>query len=158
MESVGHADGSPDSLVLADTSVWELAQKGSGQAEQALSDLAGASRLATCAIVAGEVMFGTPPPDRKIAAVRAQLAELAFLHSSAQSDVRALDVMLQLAQRGKHRCAGIRDLLIAAIAEENHASVLHYDRDFDYIAEVTGQSVRWVVPPGTGHPTDNGPG
>jgi hypothetical protein len=60
--------------------------------------------------------------------------------------------MVQLAGRGKHRCAGIRDLLVAAVAEEHRATILHYDRDFDHIAEVTGQPVRWVVPPGTGHP------
>lgn len=142
----------PESLlVLADTSVWELAQKDNPQAEQALSDLASESRLATCSIVAGEVLFGTPPPARKIVAVRAQLAELAVLHTSAQAEERALDVMVELANQGKHRCTGIRDLLIAAIAEEHRATILHYDRDFDHISEVTGQPVRWVVPRGTGH-------
>jgi hypothetical protein len=28
--------------------------------------------------------------------------------------------------------------------------LLHYDHDFDLIAEVTGQRTRWIVPPGTG--------
>jgi hypothetical protein len=27
--------------------------------------------------------------------------------------------------------------------------VLHYDADYDRIAEVTGQPAEWVVPPGT---------
>jgi len=27
--------------------------------------------------------------------------------------------------------------------------VLHYDHDYDLIASITGQSVRWVVPRGT---------
>jgi hypothetical protein len=27
--------------------------------------------------------------------------------------------------------------------------VLHYDADFDRLAELTGQSVQWVVPPGS---------
>jgi hypothetical protein len=31
----------------------------------------------------------------------------------------------------------------------NGATVLHYDRDFDVIAEVTGQRALWVVPPGS---------
>jgi len=34
--------------------------------------------------------------------------------------------------------------------------VLHYDRDFDLIAEVTGQPVEWVVPYGTAD--EAGPG
>jgi predicted nucleic acid-binding protein len=43
------------------------------------------------------------------------------------------------------------DLLVAATALEHDATVLHYDRDFDLIAEVTDLSARWIIPPGTGH-------
>lgn len=43
----------------------------------------------------------------------------------------------------------IPDLLIAAVAEELNATVLHYDADFDHISAVTGQAVQWVVPAGT---------
>ena len=39
--------------------------------------------------------------------------------------------------------------MIAATAERYGATVLHYDADFDVIAEVTGQPVRWVVPRGS---------
>jgi hypothetical protein len=28
---------------------------------------------------------------------------------------------------------------------------MHYDRDFDLIAAVTGQPTRWIINPGTGH-------
>ena len=59
--------------------------------------------------------------------------------------------MVELAKRGKHRSCGIRDLLIAVIVELHGAEIIHYDRDFDHISEVTGQTVRWVVPRGTGH-------
>lgn len=38
---------------------------------------------------------------------------------------------------------------ITAVAERHDISVLHDDRDFDVIAEITGQLVEWVVPPGT---------
>ena len=44
---------------------------------------------------------------------------------------------------------GIPDLLIAAVAERNALTVLHYDKDFDLIAKVTGQSMEWVVPAGS---------
>ncbi|CAN5734872.1 hypothetical protein BH20ACT2_BH20ACT2_22510 [soil metagenome] len=40
---------------------------------------------------------------------------------------------------------------MAATALENDATVLHYDRDFDYIAEATGLSARWIIPAGSGH-------
>jgi len=39
--------------------------------------------------------------------------------------------------------------LIAACAQRHGVTVLHYDGDFDLIAEVTGQPVQWVVPRGS---------
>jgi predicted nucleic acid-binding protein len=43
----------------------------------------------------------------------------------------------------------INDLVIAAAAEHTELVVLHYDRDFERIAEVTGQPHEWVVQAGT---------
>lgn len=62
---------------------------------------------------------------------------------------RALDVHRELAVRGRHRAVPMPDLLIAATAERHGVIVLHYDADFEVIAEVTGQRTRWVVPQGT---------
>ena len=39
------------------------------------------------------------------------------------------------------------DLLVAAVAEVNDATVLHHDHDFERIAAVTGQPTRWVDGP-----------
>ena len=61
---------------------------------------------------------------------------------------RALQVQRLLAAKSQ-RGRKIPDLLIAAVAEEHNLTVLHYDSDFDIIAEVTGQSCRWIVPAGT---------
>lgn len=61
---------------------------------------------------------------------------------------RALQVQRMLAGRSR-RGRKIPDLLIAAAAEELDATVLHYDADFDLIAEVTGQRTEWVVPAGS---------
>ncbi|HEV8023746.1 MAG TPA: PIN domain nuclease [Candidatus Nanopelagicales bacterium] len=55
---------------------------------------------------------------------------------------RALEVQLQLAQRGHHRGPSVPDLLLAAMAELNALTLLHVDRDFDVIAEITGQPVQ----------------
>ena len=52
---------------------------------------------------------------------------------------RAVQVQRLLAERGQHRAPSIPDLLIAAAAELNHRAVLHLDKDFDLIAELTGQ-------------------
>ena len=54
---------------------------------------------------------------------------------------RAVAVQLGLTDRGHHRAPSIPDLLIAATAELSQLTVLHLDKDFDLIAELTGQPV-----------------
>ncbi|WP_293699060.1 PIN domain nuclease [uncultured Agrococcus sp.] len=56
-----------------------------------------------------------------------------------RAEARALEVQRLLARRGTHRGPGPADLLIAAAAEETGLTVLHVDKDFELIAEVTGQ-------------------
>jgi predicted nucleic acid-binding protein len=48
-----------------------------------------------------------------------------------------------------HRSVKIADLIIAAAAEAADATVLHYDADYDRIAEVTDQAVQWIAPQGS---------
>lgn len=54
---------------------------------------------------------------------------------------RAWEVQMLLADRGQHRAPSIPDLLIAATAEKAGLTVLAVDKDFELIAEVTGQPV-----------------
>lgn len=54
---------------------------------------------------------------------------------------RAAEVQLLLADRGQHRAPSVADLLVAATAEIAGLLVLHVDKDFELIAEVTGQPV-----------------
>lgn len=54
---------------------------------------------------------------------------------------RAVEILALLADRGQHRAPSIPDLIIAATAELAGLTVLHLDKDFDMIAEVTGQPV-----------------
>lgn len=54
-----------------------------------------------------------------------------------------------LSEKGTHRSAGAVDLLTAVTAERHRLTLLHYDRDFVSVAEVTGQPVRWIAEPGT---------
>jgi predicted nucleic acid-binding protein len=62
---------------------------------------------------------------------------------------RALDVQAALWRGGRIRAVGLPDLLIAAVAERERVTVLHYDGDYDVIAQVTSQPAQWVVPRGT---------
>ena len=54
---------------------------------------------------------------------------------------RAVDVLTLLADRGQHRAPSIPDLIIAATGELAGLTVLHLDKDFEVIAQVTGQPV-----------------
>lgn len=63
---------------------------------------------------------------------------------------RGLEAQRQLAASGHHRLSP-PDLIVAALAERHDAGVIHYDRDFDLIAEHTDLSFEsvWLAPAGT---------
>ncbi len=54
---------------------------------------------------------------------------------------RAVEVLTLLADRGRHRAPSIPDLIIAATAELAGLIVLHLDKDFEVIADITGQPI-----------------
>lgn len=62
----------------------------------------------------------------------------------------AEDAMRTLAHRshGSHRLPVI-DYLVAATAQESGTAVLHYDHDYDTLAEVMGFESVWLAPPGS---------
>lgn len=63
---------------------------------------------------------------------------------------RAIDAQRQLSRIGHHRLPPV-DLIVAAVADRHGLGVLHYDRDYDLIAEKTDldfESV-WLTPAGT---------
>lgn len=64
---------------------------------------------------------------------------------------RALWVYGELAkQGGSHQRSVMHpDLLIAAAAEALDVPVLHYDDDYERIAEITGQPHDWLAPRGS---------
>ncbi len=60
-----------------------------------------------------------------------------------------MEIQRHALNAGFHRALSLTDLLVAAIAEANKRTILHYDGDFDMIATITGQPAEWVVPAGT---------
>ncbi len=74
--------------------------------------------------------FGQPP-----------LASMPVEYLTPSIEDRAVAVQAALADLGQHRAPSIPDLLIAAAAEMAQLTVLHLDKDFDLIAELTGQPV-----------------
>lgn len=107
-----------------------------------------AGEAATCAIVDLEVLYSARGYDDLVRARRRR--SLAYHRVPLTEEIfdRAMDVQAELARSGRHR-RPIPDLIIAAAAESAGLTVLHYDADFDTIAEVTRQPVEWVVPRGS---------
>ncbi|HEY8731697.1 MAG TPA: PIN domain nuclease [Candidatus Limnocylindria bacterium] len=132
---------------LADKSA--LARLANPAVAARLEPLIETGAIATCGMVELEVLWSA----RGIAELRDVRREwgLSFPRVGITDGdfVRAADVLTLLAERSHHRSAKIPDLLIAAAAERAGLAVLHYDRDFDLIAEVTGQPAEWIVPAGS---------
>lgn len=71
----------------------------------------------------------------------APVSAMPLEYSAPAIEDRAMEVQRRLAERGHHRAPSIPDLLIAATAEINRHTVLHVDKDFELIADLTGQAV-----------------
>ena len=60
---------------------------------------------------------------------------------------RAVVVQGLLAEVGHHRAPSVADLLLAATAELGQFTLLHVDKDFELIADLTGQAVERLTLP-----------
>ncbi len=136
-------------IYLVDKSAWEQLRY-SDYARHRLTSLSVASHLATCPVIAGELLYSARDHE-DLVGIRGWLERLMWLETSDDASDRMLAVQSELARRGQHRGVGIVDLIIAATAEAHWATVLHYDSDYERIADVTGQPHEWIVPRGTGH-------
>ena len=77
--------------------------------------------------------------DLRTALRQPPLSSMPVEHLTPAIEERAVEVQLLLADRGQHRAPSIPDLLIAASAELAGLVVLHDDKGFTLIAELTGQ-------------------
>jgi predicted nucleic acid-binding protein len=131
---------------LADTSA--LARLGQPVVAAVLGPLVEAGLVATCGVIEFELGWATRT-SAEFDQVRADRdAGYEWLSTHDEDWRRALDVQGMLWRRGRVRAVGFPDLLIAAVAERERVTVLHYDSDYDLIAEVTGQRMQWIVPRG----------
>lgn len=132
---------------MADKSAIARVEK-SPEVSAVLDPLLLEGEVATCGVVDLEVLYSAESP-RAYGVYATALRRLPRVPMSEEVLDRALEVQGRLAQRSRHRAVRLPDLLIAACAESAELTVLHYDADYERIAEVTGQPVRWVVPRGS---------
>jgi predicted nucleic acid-binding protein len=135
-------------LRLTDKSAWKQARHDK-RARQRLHELREAGQLAVCIVSMAELLYSARNAD-ELARMRLDLSSLPHLHMTPAAEQHLVDVMAALGLRGQHRTP-IPDLLLAAIAHVHSAVVLHYDSDYERIAEVTGQAHEWIIPGESGH-------
>jgi predicted nucleic acid-binding protein len=78
-------------------------------------------------------------PEMRAGFARPPLSSMPVEYLTPAIEDRAVELLTLLADRGQHRAPSIPDLIIAAAAELAGLTVLHLDKDFDLIAEITGQ-------------------
>jgi predicted nucleic acid-binding protein len=132
---------------LADKSALARRQT-RAEVREALDPLLLAGEIATCGIVDLEILYSAVSPAiyKALADALRGMPRVSLNEATVE---RALEVQGELARRSQHRAVPLPDLLIAACAEGAALTVLHYDADFERIAELTKQPVQWIVPRGS---------
>lgn len=133
---------------LVDTSVWSRVDR-QPVIKQAVVNAVLRGQVVTCPPVLLELGFSA----RNLAdwdALHHNMSSFPVLPMSATTHSIARDIQRGLWSGGKVRAAGAIDTLIAAIAIEHEATLMHYDRDFQHIAAVDHRLIhQWAVPAGT---------
>ena len=80
-------------------------------------------------------------PDLRAGLQRPPLSSMPVEYLTPAIEDRAVEVLALLADRGQHRAPSIPGLIIAATAELAGLTVLHLDKDFAIIAQITGQPI-----------------
>jgi predicted nucleic acid-binding protein len=138
-------------LLLLDHSAWSrlLADQAPAHRENDVLDWIEEGRLATCLPFLLEAGYSAQDAAEHMEGME-RLERLPQFPVDEAVEQAALGAQSDLARVGHHRMAPA-DLIIAACAHVAGGGVLHYDRDYDLIAEHTRlrfESV-WLAEPGT---------
>ena len=131
---------------IADTSVW--ARQGE-LPEFGLRFIAGLVGVTDMTVM--ELLYSARDAA-DYAQIETDLGGCSLYRVEPQDWDEAKRVWRELLRRGGgplHRQVGHQDLLTAAVAARHGLTVVHYDADFDIIASVTKQPVRWAAPQGS---------
>jgi predicted nucleic acid-binding protein len=134
-------------IFLADTSVYVLQGK-HPQVRRRFETLLAEGRIAGCQMTSLEFLNNAPDP-KSYEVLLGALNGQRWLDVSTEVMNRAMATHRAMARTSQHRNFRLPDLIIAATAELNGATVLHYDADYDRIAKVTGQPTEWVAARGS---------
>jgi predicted nucleic acid-binding protein len=138
-------------VLLLDNSAWAHLLQGTVPKDRAeeIAEWMDRDEIAVCLPFLLEAGYSARSvADRK--ALMTRFDELPRIAIDVEVERMALQAQRELAEIGHHRLAPM-DIIIAACAHRAEAGVLHYDGDYDILAEHTSlicESV-WLAPPGT---------
>jgi predicted nucleic acid-binding protein len=130
-------------LYLIDTSA--LFRIFDADVRDAWSDALAAGVIAVCPIVELEFLYSARSLADRLEKQQLMRDLFGWVPMHDGGFERASEVQQRLTESGQHRSAGAVDLLIAATAERERLVILCDDHDYRTVAEVTGQSVRFVT-------------
>lgn len=78
-------------------------------------------------------------PDLRTGLRQPPLSAMPVEYLTPAIENRAVEILALLADKCQHRAPSIPDVIIAATAELAGLTILHLDKDFEIIADITGQ-------------------
>jgi predicted nucleic acid-binding protein len=134
-------------VFIADKSAWQRADH-SGVAEEWHRAMV-AGQIAICPIVKLELLYSTRDSDGfdELETLLAALWDVPLTRSVTDAGIEAMRALAH--RRRLYHRVKLPDILIAAAAQDVAIGVLHYDHDYDRLAEVLNFESRWLAPPGS---------
>lgn len=131
-------------IILTDTSIWIAFLRGSStELQERLVPLILADRLATTPVIIMEILVGAKS-EKEYDKLSKDFAALRCFDVSLKLWQRAAKLGYTLRQRGIN--VPLTDTLIAAVALENNALLLHNDRHYEMIASITDLKHEYLKP------------
>ncbi|MHB1928959.1 MAG: PIN domain-containing protein [Acidimicrobiales bacterium] len=133
---------------VADTSAWARARE--PEIAPRWIATARAGELVACPVITLELLHDSRTRDevKDVAAALAALLQAPITRSVTDAAIGAVRDLANRGADGNHRVP-TADALIAAAAAERGFGVLHYDHDFDRLAEVLSFTSQWIAPAGS---------
>jgi predicted nucleic acid-binding protein len=132
---------------IADKSVWGRADREEIRDEWSAALEAG--QILTCQVTVLELLYSARTVGEFVE-IQEELGALRIVAVTQTVCDAAISAMGQLAAHSdRYHRIPIPDYLVAACAQDVAVGVLHYDHDFDRLAEVLEFESRWVAPPGS---------
>jgi predicted nucleic acid-binding protein len=140
--------GVPDDIrFLVDNSAMNRLQL--APVEKVLVPLLMSKKLSTCGAIEVEALYSARNSEEYESLKLQRGSILEYLDTTEDDWQTALMLQGELVKKSQHRGPKVPDLIISAVAINNGLTVLHYDSDFERIANYTELEAEWVVPRGS---------